>query len=377
MFFKPSDVLSEGFFYALFCIKKMNNEIQIDGAIDRYGYSGKYLSYMLKQCSVGAVKMVISSYGGDVNEALKMCYSISEHGNIVIDYIGFNASASTILGLDANKTRISSDGFYLIHKPLAWVDEWGMMNPDTIDEIIQKLQTERKNLEVVTLVLAKKYSGKTGKSVSEILNLMKEERWLSADEAVRMGFVDEIFESKASKKTTCEIKNILQANGLPVPSCPEPTIDIASTVSKKVIYGIIEFFSNNNHKSKNQKMNASYTFVNDILNVQGFDEANGSVTLSLDQVTAINDAIKKLTSEKEFLTSEKQTLTDQVASITGSLNAIDQSVKDATDLTTKISAVRSLLNSRPATPASYESGKDSHTTSLDYVPDPVNNFFNE
>jgi len=60
-----------------------------------------------------------------------------------------------------------------------------------IDALIAKLETQKQQLAKVTLQLAKMYVRKTGKTLDEIINLMKQQTWLTADEAKGWGFVDE------------------------------------------------------------------------------------------------------------------------------------------------------------------------------------------
>ena len=57
------------------------------------------------------------------------------------------------------------------------------MNEDQISDLITHLEKVKDENEKMTLVAAKAYADRSGKPVLEILNLMKEEKWLTADEA--------------------------------------------------------------------------------------------------------------------------------------------------------------------------------------------------
>ncbi len=81
-----------------------------------------------------------------------------------------------------------------------WVDEWGSMNEDEIDALIAKLEIQKQQLAKVTLQLAKMYVRKTGKTLDEIISLMKQQTWLTADEAKNWGFVDEVFNNLPHNK---------------------------------------------------------------------------------------------------------------------------------------------------------------------------------
>jgi len=194
----------------------MAKEIIIQGYIGNYGYSKQYIRAMLKGES--EVNVILDSLGGAFDHALSIHDQFAEHGNVNVEMVGFNASSSTIIALGAKYTKISENGFYLIHKVASWVNEWGHMNEDELKDLIKKLETEKDENVKMTLRLANMYSEKTGKDVKDILNLMKKATWLTAEEANQWGFVDEVF--KPSEKTnlfTTSKVAMLEAAGFPVP----------------------------------------------------------------------------------------------------------------------------------------------------------------
>ena len=159
-------------------------QLEIDGFIGEWGYSKSFVRNFLAASGKGPVTIRVSSLGGAVDHAIGIYDQIAEHGDVTVILSAFNASAATLLTLSAKKIQMNSNGFYLIHKALNWVDAWGNMNPDDIDALIESLKKDKKELETVSLVLAKMYAKKTGKTTTEILNLMKEQMWLTADEAL-------------------------------------------------------------------------------------------------------------------------------------------------------------------------------------------------
>lgn len=163
--------------------------------------------------------MKLSSLGGDLDHALNIHDQIAEHKNVTVEFTGFNASSSTIIALKANKTKISKNSYYLIHKVMSWIDEFGYVNEDDLESLIAKLEKDKNENAKITLNVAQMYSDKSGKSTQEILSLMKEETWLTADEALEWGFVDEVFEP-ANKTNLFDDKQLvarIAAIGLPNP----------------------------------------------------------------------------------------------------------------------------------------------------------------
>ncbi|MDR3142972.1 MAG: Clp protease ClpP [Tannerellaceae bacterium] len=364
------------------------NLITVNGSIDRYSYSSAYFMYMLKNCDSGPVRVKVNSYGGDVNEALNICNQIAEHGDITVEYISFNASAATLFGLYAKESIINSDSLFLIHKATVWVSNWGTMNDDQIEDAIKEMQKQKKTAEATTLTLAKCFADKSGKPVAEILTMMKEAKWLTAEEAVNAGFVDKVTESKCKKKPAVsnDLAAIFSANGIPLPFAeteneePEENA-IMSALSE--LTGTLKNIFPKNHKT--DFMNKDFQFLNKTVGVDGFEVKNETVAVSLAQLTALNDALKKAEEEKTAnataLTSacsERDAAKNDLESVITGLNGLDNTVKDAQDNAAKIAAVKALIESRPGVPANNGEGKDNHPGSGDeFVYDDVNNFFNE
>lgn len=356
------------------------NRIEINGTIDRWGYGSNYFRWQLKDCGEGPVTVSVNSYGGDVNEALAIGNLIAERGNVTVEYVAFNASAATLLGLYAQKTTINSDALFMIHKTSVWVDTWGQMNEDQIDQAIEDLKVQKDLASATTLQLAKCYSEKSGKAIADILAMMKEARWLTPQEALDAGFVDEIIESKCKKKqkvSNC-VAALFASNGTPL---PDDRVEEEETETSPKNFSIDEianrvksFLSKNlkndtdlEHDSINKPtMNKQFTHLNHILNIEGFDVQNNSVTLTVEQLNAFNTAIE----EAEQAKTKHSTVLD-------GLNALDETVKDAKTEEEKLTAVKNLLNKRPGVPPSNQSGTDTHETTLDYVPDEINNYFNQ
>ena len=113
-------------------------------------------------------------------------------------------------------------------------------------------------------------------------------------------------------------------------------------------------------------MEKKFTHLNQVLNVEGFDIQNNSVTLTVEQLTAFNTAIETGTNA-----------TTKLSTVMDSLDILDTTIKDAKDEEAKVTAVKNLLEKRPGSTPTTQVGNDVHVTGQDYTPDPVNNFFNE
>lgn len=221
----------------------MSKLIVIDGYIGQYYFSQQLIRNMLSEAEKGEhIQADISSLGGQLNHGLAIHDMFAEHGNVSSKLYGFIASAATLIALPT-KTRISKNAFYLIHKVLTWVDEWGNMNEDDIDQLIEKLAKEKDEVAKMTLVCAKLYyeRAKTkGKSMQDVLNLMKQDTWLTAAEAEEWGFVDEVYEPSTSEKINSAIENskimaMISAEGMPMPPRQKTSVTNPNTMKKSLV----------------------------------------------------------------------------------------------------------------------------------------------
>jgi len=123
------------------------------------------------------IELIISSYGGDLDHALavyKLLKPISD--KITAKVIGKVASAATVILLAADKRIADQDAELLIHFPSTELRG----TADELEETAMELRKYEGKLKEI-------YSGIAGAET-----LLKEERWLTAKEALDAGLITEI-----------------------------------------------------------------------------------------------------------------------------------------------------------------------------------------
>lgn len=133
------------------------------------------------------VTLRINSPGGDVFQAQAMYNQIKAYSgtvNTVID--GMCASAATLVALAGNKITMPRNGIFMIHNPM--VGYRGAIDNAECEKISNAL-------EAIKQTIVNVYMGKC-KDVSEakVKRMMDNETWLTADECLNYGFIDEITE---------------------------------------------------------------------------------------------------------------------------------------------------------------------------------------
>jgi ATP-dependent protease ClpP protease subunit len=210
--------------------------IVIDSYIGQYGYSKQYVRNMLNDAGDEQVEMQISSLGGSVDHAIAIHDMFAQRGKVSVTMNGFIASAATFIALPC-PTRISENSFYLIHKVLSWVDVFGSMNEDNIESVIEELTKVKNENAKMTLTLAARYAERAaqkGKTLQDVLNLMKEDTWLTAEEALEWGFVDEVYKPTVTQSNTSilDMAAMINAAGLPdIPAVRNQRSEVGSQKS--------------------------------------------------------------------------------------------------------------------------------------------------
>ena len=191
-------------------------DIYINGCIG-WPFSSEYVRQELERFDGQHVDVLISSLGGSALHALQIRQLFAEHGDVTVHLHGFVASAATIIAMGAREIRIGKYALMLVHRCSNWVEKWGQMNAEEIEQAISQLSDEKENLETIDHVVACIYAVRCKKSVEECASLMKDARWLTADECVAFGLADSIEADEAQDIEDDATIAGLSACGYPIP----------------------------------------------------------------------------------------------------------------------------------------------------------------
>ena len=197
--------------------------IDIDSYIG-YPISKGYVKSKLQPLKGKPCAVRINSYGGDVQTALDIRQQFIDHGQVTAYIIGMTASAATILAMGARKVVMSRYALMLVHPCSTAVTNWGYYNKEELAKAIEKLRKAQADLKTLDRVVASIYAAKVGDSnVGKMEALMHEARWIGAEEALRLGLIDEIDPDEeqpdpAKEPMTDAQREHIVACGLPVPT---------------------------------------------------------------------------------------------------------------------------------------------------------------
>ena len=234
---------------------KAKYHLHLKGYVGGYDFDSDYVDYILNRNPDTEVHVLIDSLGGSLATALSIVAAFRNHGNVHVHFVGMNASAATIASLGAKHVSIDSSAMYLVHKCSIEFFRWASANSDKLADIIKEAKQMKSDLEKMDANVAQMYATKCQKSQEDLLALMKKGGWLTAQEALEWGFVDEItdYDEDAAPVITDSIAADMASSGIPVPSHlakEQPT-----TLITRFIEALTNIFKSNSNAQSDMNPN--------------------------------------------------------------------------------------------------------------------------
>ncbi len=136
---------------------------------------------------IDTLNVYINSPGGNVFAGNAIYNILKRHSAQIVVYVdGLAASAASVVAMAGDRIIMPVNSMLMIH------DAWTIA--------IGNAAEFRKTADVLDQIgksLVAAYQARTGMSAEEIAQLMADETWMTAEEAVEMGFADEVEEDQA------------------------------------------------------------------------------------------------------------------------------------------------------------------------------------
>ena len=163
--------------------------------------SSAFIQTQLETAAGQDVEVHISSVGGSAFDAIAIYDLLKKYNGKVTTYIdALAASAASIVAMGGQTVVMSKYALLMIHKPM--VGSGG-----NADELLKDVQM----LNIVQSRLAQIYMDKTGLDGVTINSLINAVTWLSADQALDLGFIDQIDNYQTNITNSVIIKNYISA----------------------------------------------------------------------------------------------------------------------------------------------------------------------
>lgn len=159
-------------------IEDTGTTIDLYDEIGYWGITAKGFRDQLKGAS-GDITLRINSPGGDVFDGIAIYNDLLAYdgGKIKVEITGIAASIASIIAMAGDEVTIAENAFYMIHN--AWTI--GVGNRHDLGDVVAVLTK-------IDDSLARTYAARTTTGIRAIKQMMDDETWLTAKEAVDAGF---------------------------------------------------------------------------------------------------------------------------------------------------------------------------------------------
>jgi ATP-dependent Clp endopeptidase proteolytic subunit ClpP len=158
-------------------------EISIYDVIGLWGVSARDFIRQLKGVTAKKIDLRIHSPGGDVMEGHAIYNALQRHPATITSHIdGMAASMASVVALAGETVCIAANGMMMIHNPSGGSCGGTAEDHRKSADILDKIKS----------VLVSAYEQKTNLPRAEIEEMMDDETWMTAQEALDLGFVDSI-----------------------------------------------------------------------------------------------------------------------------------------------------------------------------------------
>lgn len=142
---------------------------------------------------VNTIAVHINSPGGDVFDGFAIYNQLRQHPatiEVMVDGVAASIASVIAMAADAGKLSMAKNAMMMIHNPqgAAWGDEQEM------ERVAALLRTVKGNLTAT-------YVDRTGADESRVADMMDAETWMTAEDAVALGFADAV--TRESAVTAC------------------------------------------------------------------------------------------------------------------------------------------------------------------------------
>ena len=150
------------------------------------GLAQEIVSHLQRLQGEPEITVRINSPGGSVADGLAIYNAFRRHkGRVIVHIDGLAASIASLMAMGGTRVIAAENALLMIHDP--WASTSG--NAEELRKLADALEKHRD-------VMIGAYVAKSGQPEKKVRAMMARETWLTAEEALAAGFVDEIGEAR-------------------------------------------------------------------------------------------------------------------------------------------------------------------------------------
>jgi ATP-dependent Clp endopeptidase proteolytic subunit ClpP len=281
-------------------------DVYIFDEIGTFGINAQSFIDEIKAFKNSPINLHINCVGGDVFDGMAIYNILKKRTAKTTVYIeGIAASMGSVIALAADTVIMSENSLFMIHN--AWGGAMGEA---------KELKKTANLLEKISNEIADIYIKKTNLPYDRVKEMMDEETWLNADEALELGFIDSISDAikVAAKYDVSKFKNITNE---------EIKCKLNINLKSKKMTDELKAWFNNKVEDIIARVKSDESNTD---NVESSTEVE--VTISdkeevLNKFSELEESINTLNGSVADLEGEKVTLTEEVERLTALLSKAD------------------------------------------------------
>lgn len=161
--------------------------------------SPKSVSKALEKAENQDIEVEINSGGGSVFAGSEIYTALKSYrGNVTVKIVGLAASAASVIAMAGNKVLMSPTSQMMIHN----------VSVGTSGDY-RDMEHTAQILKNANETIANAYMLKSGMEQKDLLKMMDKETWLTPNQALEKGFIDEIMFNNELKLTASAYSNAL------------------------------------------------------------------------------------------------------------------------------------------------------------------------
>ena len=290
-------------------------DVYLFNEIGTWGVTAQDFINDIKEYKGQSMNLHINCVGGDVFEGMAIYNILKKRTQKTTVYIeGIAASMGGIIALAGDEVIMSENSLYMIH------NAWGGTMGEASDmrkyaNILEKLSNESADI----------YVKKTGLAIEIVKEMMTEETWMNAEEALEFGFIDSVSNavkvaakvdvSKFKNITSDQVKQTLNTNL----KNSKMTEDLKNWFNSKVE----EIISSVKKSDETAETVESTGNVEVEVTIVDEEEVANKLSSFEASIESLNSTIANLEEEMTSTKGANETLTEEVSSLQAKLNKSD------------------------------------------------------
>ncbi|CAK6472660.1 ATP-dependent Clp protease proteolytic subunit [Peribacillus frigoritolerans] len=193
---------------------------KIKGDIIGWNSSIWDFNYLMKSIKENEdIELSVNSYGGDAFLGIDICNTLKDHkGLVTVTITGMAASAASVICMGATKIRAHANTMLMVHNAQTFVAGDA-----------KKLRKAANDVEKVSQAVLKSYTNRV--DVDTMKKLLDNETYLTAEEALEYGLIDEIIDAEPEEVESEIFENKAKAFNNKISAAFAPKQSISASAS--------------------------------------------------------------------------------------------------------------------------------------------------